>query len=237
MRIKGILTISLGILLAAAAGHAAPGGATISGKVTVDGTPAKAMPIDMSKEPDCAKQHATPILTETVVVGAGNALENVVVFISEGAPDEGTAPTQAVTLDQKGCQYLPHVVPMLVNQEVKIENNDPTSHNVHPLAKANREWNRAQPAGSPAIGQKFETAEFIPVKCNVHAWMHSTFAVMKTSHYFVTGEDGAFRLPNLPPGKYTITAWHETYGTRSQQVTITGAESQNVSFSFKAKLY
>jgi plastocyanin len=237
MSVKGILAIVLGIALGSSAVSALPGGGTISGKVSVEGTPAKPLAIDMSKEPDCAKQHATPILTENVVVGPGNALENVVVYISEGAPDETSAASEVVSVIQKGCQYLPHVVPMQVNQEIKIENDDPTSHNIHPLAKTNREWNKAQPAGTPALTQKFDQAEFIPVKCNVHAWMHTTFAVMKTSHYSVTGEDGGFTLPNLPPGKYTLTAWHETYGTKTLVVTITGTETQTVSFSFKAKLY
>src|SRR6266568_5605267 len=79
-------------------------GGTISGKVTYTGTPVKQKPIDMSKEPSCAKQHATPITTETVVTGPNNALDNVVVYVSSGAPDDGQVPSQAVTFDQKGCQ-------------------------------------------------------------------------------------------------------------------------------------
>jgi hypothetical protein len=111
MSVKGILAIVLGIALGSSAVSALPGGGTISGKVSVEGTPAKPLAIDMSKEPDCAKQHATPILTENVVVGPGNALENVVVYISEGAPDETSAASEVVSVIQKGCQYLPHVVP------------------------------------------------------------------------------------------------------------------------------
>ena len=237
MSIRRSCFIILSIALSCTAAHARPSGGSIGGKVTVEGTPAKPLPIDMSKEPDCAKQHATPIVTETVIVGAGNTLENVVVYISGGAPDENSAPSQAVSVVQKGCQYLPHVVPMLVNQDIRIENDDPTSHNIHPLAKANHEWNKAQPAGTPPFIQKFDQAEFIPVKCNIHAWMHTTFAVLKTSHFAVTGEDGSFKLPDLPPGKYTVTAWHETYGTKSQEVTITGQESKAVDFSFKARPY
>ena len=97
---------------------------TVSGKVTYTGTPAKQKPIDMSKEPSCAKQHATPVTVETVVTGPNNPLENVVVYISSGAPDDGQVPAQAVTFEQKGCQYLPHVLAMHVNQELKIVNSD-----------------------------------------------------------------------------------------------------------------
>src|SRR5215831_7951937 len=208
------------------------GAGTVSGKVTYTGTPSKAKPIDMSKEPSCAKQHSTPVTTETVVTGPNNTLEWVVVYISAGTPDESSAPTQAVTFDQKGCQYIPHLLAMHTGQELKVVNDDQTSHNIHPLAKINREWNKSQPPGTPPLSEKFDKEEFILVKCNVHPWMHGVFAVLKTSHYAITDNNGAFSLPNLPPGKYTITAWHESYGTKTQDVTITGNETKSVDFSF-----
>jgi plastocyanin len=211
-------------------------GGTISGKVTYTGTPAKQKPIDMSKEPSCAKQHATPITTETVVTGSNNTLENVIVYISAGA-DDANAPSQAVTFTQKGCQYLPHVIALHTGQELQVINGDQTSHNIHPLPKVNREWNKSQPPGSPAIQEKFDSPEFISVKCNIHPWMHGWFAVLKTNHYSITGDSGGFSLPSLPPGKYTVTAWHEDYGTQTQDVTITGNETKSIDFSFKAKAY
>jgi len=124
---------------------------TVNGKVTYTGTPAKQKPIDMGKEPSCAKEHATPVTTETVVTGPNNALDNVVVYVSSGAPDDGQVPAQAVTFEQKGCQYLPHVLVMHTDQELKITNADQTSHNIHPLPTVNREWNKSQPPGSPPI--------------------------------------------------------------------------------------
>ncbi len=212
-------------------------GGTISGKVTYTGTPAKQKSIDMSKEPSCAKQHATPVTVESVVTGTNNALENVVVYVSSGAPDDGQVPAQAVTFEQKGCQYIPHVLPMHVNQELKVVNSDQTSHNIHPLAKVNREWNKSQPPGTPPLSEKYDKAEFISVKCNVHPWMHGIFAVLSTNHYDLSKGEGEFKLPNLPPGKYTITAWHEDYGTQTADVTITGNETKDVNFTFKAKAY
>src|SRR6195256_5620498 len=159
---------------------ARPSGGTVSGKVTYEGTPAKQKPIDMSKEPSCAAQHPTPITTETVVTGPGNALENVVVYVSAGAPDDSTPPSQPVSIDQKGCQYVPHVVPMVVNQELKVINDDKTSHNIHPLAKINHEWNKSQPPGTPPFTETFSNEEVpIPVKCNVHPWMRGYFVVVK----------------------------------------------------------
>ena len=209
---------------------------TVSGKVTYTATPAKSKAIDMSKEPSCAKQHATPVTTETVVTDSGNSLDNVVVYISAGA-DDPNAPSQAVTFTQKGCQYIPHVIAMHTGQELDVLNADQTSHNIHPLAKVNREWNKSQPPGAPPIKDKFDAPEFISVKCNIHPWMHGWFAVLKTNHYSVSGNGGAFSLPNLPAGKYTVTAWHEDYGTKTQDVTISGNETKTIDFTFTAKPY
>jgi plastocyanin len=237
MRMKQAYLAGLTMLVASViATYAAPGGGTISGKVTYEGTPAKPKPIDMSKEPSCAKQHATPVMTETVVTGPNNSLENVVVYVSAGAPDEN-APSQPVRFDQKGCQYIPHVLAFQVNQTLEIANDDQTSHNIHPLPKINREWNKSQPPGTPPMTDKYDKPEFIPVKCNIHPWMHGNFAVLKNSHYAVTQGEGSFTLANLPPGKYTITAWHESYGDQTQDVTISGSEAKTVNFVFKAKPY
>jgi len=208
---------------------------TISGKVTYMGRPAPAKTIDMSSEPGCAKEYSSPPTTETVVTSANNALQNVVVFISAGATYDKTSPAQAVTLSQKGCRYTPHVLAVETGQELKILNDDQTTHNVHPLAKENREWNRSQPPGAAPLTVKFDKPEFIPVKCNVHPWMRGYVVVLNTSHYAVTGNEGTFVLPNLPPGKYTVTAWQEDFGSMTQDVTITGNETKTADFSFKAK--
>jgi len=208
---------------------------TISGKVSYSGTAPKARTIDMSQEPVCAQQHASPLPAETVVTGTNQGLANVVVYVSAGARDENQAPAQAVVFDQKGCQYVPHVLVIQVGQEVRVMNSDQTSHNVHPVAKLNHEWNKSQPPGAKPIVESYDKEEFIPVKCNVHPWMRGYFVVLKTSHYDVSREDGGFKLPNLPPGKYTITAWHEVFGTRTAEVTIGGSETKSVTFTFETK--
>jgi len=236
MRTKQAFITGVAILAAVTMTSAVPDGGTVSGKVTYEGTPAKQKPIDMSKEPSCAKQYATPPPTETVVTGPNNGLENVVVYISAGAPEE-PPPSQPAVFTQKGCRYIPHVLALQVNQPLQVLNEDQTSHNIHPLAKINREWNKSQPPGTPPIVDKYDKMEFIPVKCNVHPWMHGTFAVLKNSHYSISGGDGGFSLPNLPPGKYTVSAYHESYGDQSQEVIIADSETKTVNFVFKAKPY
>jgi plastocyanin len=238
MHWKYVILVGLAMLTASAVAvsEPTPAGGTVSGKVTYEGTPAKMKPIDMSKEPSCQKMYTTPPLAEAVVTGTGNSLENVIVYVSAGAPDDA-APLTAAFFTQKGCRYIPHVLALHVNQELKIQNEDQTSHNVHPLPRLNREWNKSQLPGAAPITEKYDKPEIFPVKCNVHPWMHGIFAVMKNSHYAVTGVAGTFTLPNLPPGKYTITAYHESYGDQSQEVTITGSETKPVNFVFKAKPY
>jgi len=234
MQLAKVCVAALSLVCAPAVVSAGPSGGAITGKVTFKGIPAKAKPIDMSKEPVCAKMHPKGLLTDNVVTGPGNTLGNVVVYISAGAPESSAAPATAVRFDQKGCHYTTHVLALRTGQNVEISNSDPLSHNIHPVAKINREWNRIQPPETPPFSYSYEKEEFIPVKCNIHAWMKAYFVVLKTGYFGVTGEDGLFKLPDLPPGKYTVTAWHETYGTQSQEITIAGGETQTVNFVFPA---
>jgi plastocyanin len=192
--------------------------------------------IDMAKEPSCVAQHPTPVMTEAVVTGPDNAVANVVVYISAGASSTAT-PTEVVRYDQKGCQYIPHVAVMQVGQPLEIYNNDQTSHNIHPLALVNPEWNKSQPVGTTPIHASYAKPEFIAVKCNVHPWMHGYFIVLTTAHHAVTGNDGGFTLAGLAPGKYTVTAWHEKFGEQSQEVTVAATGTVKTDFAFRALPY
>jgi plastocyanin len=235
MRLGKLCMAILLVLSVPCAVKSSTGSGAVTGKVSYVGTPAKAEPIDMSKDPACLKLRAKPLLTETAVTGPGNTLANVVVYISSGAEDAPAEGTKEAVFDQQGCRYAPHVLAVRVGQPIRFSNSDPLSHNIHTLAKVNREWNRIQPAQTPAFSYAYDQEEFIPVKCNTHPWMLGYIAVLKTSYFAVTAEDGKFTLPELPPGKYTVTAWHEVYGTQSREITIAGGEPQIVSFLFYAK--
>lgn len=210
-------------------------GGTIRGRVTLAGTPPKSQVIDMSKEPECVKLNPKQRMTEDTILGAGNSLKNVVIFISEGAPANSAVPATSVSLNQQNCHYTTRVLAFQVDQEVKITNSDPLSHNIHPMPVTNREWNKVQLKGSAPISSSFARPEIIPVKCNLHPWMRAYFAVMGTSYFAVTGEDGLFTLPELPSGKYTVTAWHETYGTKTQEITVVGGQPVTLDFVYNAK--
>ena len=132
--------------------------------------------------------------------------------------------------------YEPHVVAMRADQRLEIVNNDPTSHNVHPTPANNREWNKAQPPGSKAE-ETFSREEIaVPVKCNIHPWMKGYIAVFKHPYFAVTLKDGTFELRNLPPGTYTIRAWHEQLGSSTQKITVAANERKVINFVFRAHL-
>jgi plastocyanin len=208
----------------------------VSGKVTLDGAPPAFKAINMTAEPYCMKAHTSPVYPQEVVTGEGGSLANVIVYVKEGLGDRAfDVPKEAVQLDQKGCMYDPHVVALMAGQELQVVNSDQTTHNIHPMPKDNREWNKSQPPGASPLEDTFARQEItIPVKCNVHPWMKSYIAVFKHPYFAVTGKNGSFDLKNLPPGSYTIEAWHEKYGTSDQQVTIGPKESKTVTFTFKA---
>ncbi len=214
----------------------------VSGAVKLEGKAPKARTINMAAEPSCAAEHASsPAVDEEVVTGEDGALANVVVYVKEGLGNRTfDTPKTPVTIDQRGCQYKPHVVALMAGppgqgQPLDVINSDKTTHNIHPTPKNNREWNKSQPPGAPKIEEFFGREEVsIPVKCNVHPWMKSYIAVFKHPYFQVTSTTGSFELKDLPPGTYTIEAWHEKYGTTSQSVTIAPKEAKTISFTFKA---
>jgi plastocyanin len=231
------LLLSAVIMLCAAgptALSAAPDGDSVTGTVKFKGTAPKPTRIDMSADPYCAQAHSTPATTEDVLTDASGGLENVVVYISDGlGATTFPVPDAPAVMEQKGCQYKPHVLAMRAGQKLDVVNSDTTTHNIHPMPNNNREWNISQPHGVP-IEQVFAREEIaISVKCNVHPWMRSYIAVIKNPYFVVTGKNGSFDLKDLPPGSYTIQAWHEKLGSKTQKITVGAGETKTVDFVFQ----
>jgi plastocyanin len=211
-------------------------GATITGKVAFDGTAPKMPTLDMSDKPDCVKAHPTPVKSQEVVLNGNNTLKNVFVWVKSGLPADKNwkIPAAAVSLDQKGCMYEPHVLGVMTGQNIEIKNSDPTNHNIHPMAQANQEFNQSQAPGEASIMKTYPRQEvMIPVKCNVHPWMRSYIGVVSSPFFAVTGDDGTFTIKGLPPGTYTIEMVHEKYGKQEQQVTVGPKDSKTADFSVK----
>src|SRR5215813_2217549 len=209
--------------------------ATVTGKVTFAGTPPPAQAVRLSSDPYCEK--ANPGLkTETEVVGSDGSVGNVFVYVKDRLGNHTfPTPSEPVVLDQKGCHYAPHVLGIQIGQPLQIVNSDDTLHNVHGLAKSNKEFNQGQPIQGMKMTHTFSTKEvMIPFKCDVHGWMNAWIGVLDHPYYAVTSTDGTFSLKGLPPGTYTIEAWHEKLGTQTQTVTLGEKETKNLAFTFKA---
>jgi Carboxypeptidase regulatory-like domain len=238
--LAALLIIAFGLLYSTRSVSAAAEG-KITGTIKLQGTPPHQKPIDMSKEPNCQKAHASkPVTTETVVASPNGGLEWVAVYISEGLPTAAAnvVPSETPQWDQKGCQYIPHVMALDMNQHFKVTNSDPHSHNIHPMPKPggpNHEWNKSQPAGAPPFDVSWTGEEVaIHVKCNIHPWMSGYMAVVK-GPTAVSDENGSYTINNVPPGNYTLTAWQETYGPQTQKVTVSAGAPAKADFTFKAK--
>ena len=212
--------------------------ATITGSVKFDGKPPRARPIDMAgADEKCAELHGgVRQKPETVVINDNGTLRNVFVWVKTGI-DGGSFPMPEgdALLDQRGCIYHPHVQGMRKGQSLVIKTSDPTAHNVHGYAKVNRPFNRSQPAGAADVAIRMRRDEVSPpmkVKCDIHPWMNAYVAVVDHPYYAVTGPDGSFELENLPPGTYTIEAWHEKYDVIEQTITIGDNESRTLDFTY-----
>jgi hypothetical protein len=215
--------------------NVALGTATIKGTVTFEGPLPAPAPIDMNSDSACASMQKTPVYPEDVVVN-GRKLQNVFVYVKHGLENQSFAPpAEPAVLSQEGCRYTPHVLGMMVNQKLRIVNGDETLHNVHCQADKNGSFNLGQPLKGMEAVRTFPTAEvMIHFKCDVHKWMSAYIGVLPHPYFGVTGEDGTFALKDLPPGEYTIEAWHEKLGTQNMTVRVSDKETKEISFSFKS---
>ncbi len=224
--------VALGSMLAFCGRAAAAG--TVTGTVSFEGKGPVLKPLDVAAEPVCAKKHAT-VPNEVLVLGAGNTMANVMVRVVGGLPAGKTfpAPKEALVMDQQGCQYVPHVMGIMVGQPFTVLNNDGVLHNVHALPNVNRPFNMAMPPTRKEATETFGKEEgMFVIKCDVHPWMRSYIGVMSHPFFAVTKADGRFQIANLPPGTYEIEAWHEKLGTQKASVTVGAADSKAVSFKF-----
>jgi hypothetical protein len=220
-----------------AASAPAVGGATITGRVVFTGTKPVMAKIDMGEEPKCKAKYQSPPTEQTVVVNPNGTLANVFVYVKSGLPPSylAPAPSGSVTIDQDGCRYHPHVFGIMVGQTLEIENSDGILHNIKAKGIKNRPFNISQPTSMKSM-RTFSTPEvMVPLECNVHGWMHAWLGVLPHPFFGVSGDVGSFSITGLPAGTYTIEAWHETYGTRTATVTVTGSETKTADFTFAGR--
>ncbi len=207
----------------------------ITGKIYFHGQKPQIHPINMGKDSVCATLHTGSIYPQDGDVNADGTLPNAFIYVKHSSATlSSTPPRNPVTLTQKGCEYEPHVLGVMVGQPFEVINLDPTTHNIHVMAKTNREWNVSQQPGSPSVVRKFQHPEvMIPVRCNVHPWMKAYIGVLDNPFYAVTGNDGSFTIKGLPAGNYTIEVWTAAFGTQERNLVVHTGESTTADFTFE----
>jgi len=226
-----LLALSPSYLLAYTGGDVKDGG-SISGTVKFAGTAPAPKKLDVSKDKEvCGKSVKTD---QSLVVSGGN-LVNAVVSITDIKTGKKIDTTKKVKLDQKECEYHPHVLAFPVGTTVEIQNPDGILHNVHSYSKVNPQFNIAQPKFKKTVDVKIEKPEAINVKCDVHGWMSGWLVATESPYVAVTDNSGSFKLTDVPAGSYTVEVWHETLGKTSQKVTVKGKEEAKVNFEIGKK--
>jgi len=203
----------------------AQGGGTIEAAVTFAGAPV----IEKLKVNKDTEKCGTETAIEKVVVGPSKGLAYAVVSVA-GAKGAPTA--KKATIDQHGCKFVPHVQAMTPG-EVEIKNSDDILHNIHTYSTANASINKAQPKFKKVMTEKFEKPEIIKVTCDVHSWMLGWVAVMPHPFFGVTDANGATKIENVPPGKYSVEVWHETLGKQTKEVEVKAGQTAKVAIEMK----
>jgi plastocyanin len=237
MRKLGVWVLSTALIAVPVSGMAAyqagdvKDGGTISGMVKFKGTAPAPKKLDVSKDKEvCGK---TPKTDPSLIVSNGN-LANAVVTITDIQKGKKIA-TQKVKLDQKGCEYQPHVLAFPAGTTVEILNPDGILHNVHSYSKANSPFNQAMPKFKKTLDVKIDKPEVIELKCDVHGWMHGWLVSAPTPYVAVTDNSGAFKLTDVPAGSYTVEVWHEKLGKSTQKVSVKAKEDAKVNFEMAGK--
>ncbi len=245
LRIRTVLTTSLLIGLASCTDSSGPppqpvvtpvdAATATTARVSVrfDGEAPAPTEINMRAAGACAELHPEPVY-DRPVDNPGGKLANALVYVKSGL--EGRVfpyPTQAVTIDQRGCLYQPRVAALMVGQELRFLNSDPEAHNVRGRPSEVRAWNFMMSRPQSTRSLRFDKPEIgIRVGCDVHPWMSAFVSVLPHPYFGVTGSDGTVELNNLPPGDYTIAAWHETLGEKVVSITLAAKEEKAVVIAY-----
>jgi len=203
----------------------------ISGTISFDGPQPKAVMLDMSQDPACP-QGPQPADSAR----HGNGASNVFVYIKEGLGNARFGgPGTPQVLNQIGCRYVPHMMGVMVGQTLEIRNDDRAQHNVHPMPRANSEWNESQmPRGKPILRVFQKPEMMMPIQCNQHPWMKTWLNVMDHPYFAVTSEDGRYEIRNLPPGEYTMAAVTEKRSEQIVKIKVDAKRSARADFTFTA---
>jgi plastocyanin len=219
---KLLVVVSMCLTMGSLAGPAGAVG-TISGTVRADPRPADGPPVKIAKDPSICGQEAA---RDRLVMAADGALANVVVSLKPGKAPHPPVPTANAVVDQVGCRYAPHVLAVTVGTTVSLLNNDAVLHNVHAVSEGGATPSTVFNVAMPFKGEKLPTVMRRPgtlrLRCDAgHTWMSAYIHVFEHPFFAVTDDKGRFTIKDVPPGRYTLSYWHEPLDDKKPAVVKT----------------
>jgi hypothetical protein len=209
-------------------------GGTIDGVVTLSGSPPGGAAIKVTKNQDyCGATIPDPSYT----VGAGGGLANVIVYLKDITKGKA-APAEPLALVNEHCMFSPRAQGAMVGGQIKISSDDPVLHNTHPQnAETNATiYNIALPFKGFSVTKPLPGSPgLIKIKCDAHEWMHAWIMELDHPYYATTGADGHFTLKDVPPGSYTLVAWHEVAGEKTEPVVVAAGQTAKSKITLATK--
>jgi hypothetical protein len=138
----------------------------------------------------------------------GKGIAEAVVFVDAPPVHTPQPPLDQATMDQISKTFVPHVLPIVVGTEVRFPNRDQISHHVYSFSRT-KNFELPLYKGENAPPVIFDKPGVVKIGCNIHDWMSAIILVLPTPHFAMTDAQGRFKLTGLPPGTYTLVAWHE----------------------------
>ena len=182
-----------------------PDGGILTGRVRFTGEPPKGEPLAVRKNPDVCGEHKS---FQALVLGPSKGVQGTVVAL-DGVERGKRAPE--FELDNAQCLFVPHVSAVMAGAKVRIRNSDPVLHNTHGFLDRLTVFNIALPTKDQAVDvtQRIKKPGVVEVVCDAHTHMRAWIVVRDNPYFAVSDDNGQFRIDEIPPGRYRITAWHE----------------------------
>jgi hypothetical protein len=226
-----------------------PDGGVVAGRVIFAGPIPNLPPLVLSKDQEVCAAAASPQMLLIAVANRG--VENTVVAL-EGISRGKTQPAQKPTLDNHDCMLIPRVQALMVGTALVIQSSDPFLHTTRGrFPDFKQAFNLVFPRGTAAKEQKIRFPGLISVTCDTHPHMQAYILAFEHPYFAVTDADGRFEITQVPPGEYTITAWHEGWRILdydrdgrpkyeeahvvTAQVTVKPGETSHLEFQLSAR--
>ena len=183
--------------------------ATIEGIITISAEPEREKPVPYNRG---VYRSSSPKRTARLPSPV-----DVVVYL-ENPPTAALPTAGPAVMRQNHDRFVPHVLPIMAGTEVEFPNEDDYYHNVFSIVSGDR-FDLGRFAGGEKASVRFDEEAIVVVRCEIHARMKAYIVVLGHQHFTVPDSSGAYRLENIPPGAYTVKAWHPT-GERRAVITV-----------------